>query len=100
MYALPDMNNKLIEICNIINYDCVYFHRIVSENDCVEPSDKDIIFTQDFIKKLKEFLASKNCPMWEMYMNHNVQRANINHILNHLDDPVEYIYNLVFLWKN
>ena len=92
-------HQMLKEICNKIWYDCLYFRRIIWEYDWVELSEKDIIFTQYFLTKLKEFLASNECPMWEMYRSHNVQRANINHILNNLDNPTEYIYNLVFLWK-
>lgn len=83
-------HEKLKAICDVIGYDMqdnikktkwdtmIYWLWILSP--------RDIIFTTEFMEKLRE-------------RNRNLLDAtNTDMILYNLDDPVSYLYNLLELW--
>lgn len=48
---------------------------------------REIIFTQDFWDKLVEYVNTELPTMWNVYWR--------DRLLEHLDDPVSYLYNLL-----
>ena len=93
------MNNheKLKWICdkigfNLINYEMkekLYLMRKVSETCRLWINVREIIFTQEFIYKLKEYLHEVKNQKAEDVVKKTAW------ILYNLDNPVEYIYNLI-----
>ena len=88
-------HEKLVEICDLIEYDIKYnydwdiydteFHNI---NWARIVDVREVIFTQEFMKKLTIQLEKK---MWsEMF-----KRG----LLDNLDNPVQYLYNTLWLWN-
>ena len=91
-------NEKLKEICDKIGYKnseyeeyetfewCIF---IDSLEKCNLIPVREIIFTQEFIDKFRDFLYIKN--------NADIVKVDtlIAPLLNNLDDPVGYLYNLI-----
>jgi len=50
---------------------------------------REIIFTPEFIVILNNYLDNSLISLWD----------DVIDIMNHLDDPVSYIYNLLNLWQ-
>ena len=95
---------KLIEICTIIWHP--YYGRrdwIIEENEGfrmrdeerqVKMSEVDVIFTQKFMDKLREYLAKRRCWHYERMSDIEFWWIQI-FLMDNLKNPVEYLYNLI-----
>lgn len=121
-------HEKLEKICNIIGYDYIYpyvnggkfnwcnmdeyledweiyfseweFRKYDPSNDRLEYIDcnlSEIIFTTDFIDKIQTYLWKND---WDgngvFIVNYADWRIKLT---ENLDNPVEYLYKLLWLWK-
>ena len=105
-------HEKLKEICDLIGYNLEYsltsldidedeyliqWKYFIEEwfyNDKWVPNIidvREIIFTQEFMDRLYKYYSIKlNWPMWMSLFSES--------LLFHLNDPVSYLYNLLWLW--
>lgn len=91
-------HEKLKQICDKIwykywNFQKWKFMRFWYDN--IQESVKEIIFTQEFMDKYFYYYRDKNnynfTLHWELWTKQLIFR--------NLNNPVEYLYNLLELWK-
>ena len=88
-------HEMLKEICDLIEYESWYWDTIrrwyiykwEEELDV-----REIIFTQEF----KEAFTKKLYWKIDDYL---LSVSDYNEIIEHLNDPVQYLYNILWLWK-
>lgn len=92
------VHEMLREICDKIWYE---FHSLRKEviwkiqsdwtelNIYVDVNEREIIFTQEFMEKFREFYLSKINDNFD-----NLDKKELK-LLNHLHNPVKYLYNLI-----
>lgn len=83
---------KFKEICNIIWYD----------KETLEKYDVRLyIFTTEFMDRFFKFLENTEIyrKQREIIGNRGINTFFRDDIMQHLDDPVSYLYNLLDLWN-
>ena len=88
-------HEKFIEICDLIEYKIPsHFHIMYSYIRCIHSDNhidvREIIFTQEFMNKLIDY---------DNYMSLELIDEIRRDILFHLNDPVQYLYNTLWLWN-
>ena len=98
-------HEKLKEICDKIWYEFNEYLYIIQTLDNYSTFSirktiwkclldvREIIFTQEFMDKYWEYLCKIKNPEWQELFETAL-------IFNNLNNPVEYLYNLLELWKH
>lgn len=94
-------NEMLKEICDKIGYnidtdiqsDCDWFYRICLSTEC-GVDVREIIFTPEFMNKYEEHIFLYK-DLWHRLYSQAAEWAFEIWIIDNLDDPVSYLYNLL-----
>ncbi len=98
-------HEKLKEICEEIGYKWKLYtlesviDDIVLDTYCkirIDINVREIIFTQEFMDLLAEYY----CNMKKQIYIEWWRPKKIADIIHHLDNPVDYLYNILNLWVN
>ena len=76
-------HEQLKEICKIIGCKYVEFEYLW-DGQSRRVGVREIIFTQQFMRKIESYMEELEWPLWWD-----------NYIMSYLDNPVQYLYNLI-----
>jgi len=93
-------HEKLKEMADLIGYDLfrtelIDWFLFTSDWPYRILDEREIIFTQEFMDKFRKYITN-NHKTHEEWLICVEKTGKINWILSHLDDPTDYLYNLLF----